>query len=332
MNNSDILLISQQLANAYISRRRPKSYTEGQSRILQHIQSSTSLVKKHQDLDLQDYVRGLIPVDQLHSEANAMSLGKEGLDADFYFNLIKALLGWFKTKFFTWVNAPSCEICNLETQHMGMTPATSLESSHGAGRVELYSCPNHHQNRFPRYNDPKILFSTRSGRCGEWANAFSVVCRAMGFNTRYILDFTDHVWTEVYIESISRWIHCDSCEGAGACDTPLLYEHGWGKKLSYVFGFGDEGVKDVTERYTTHFDDVLTRRDLASEEWVHSTLLAATFGTRRQFTMEMMKELEERDKVEDLEMTRNRESVIVPLPPRQSGSIDWRMARGEMGE
>jgi len=124
--------------------------------------------------------------------------------------------------------------------------------------------------RFPRYNHPLKLLETRTGRCGEWANCFTAVCRAMGHEARFVVDWTDHVWTECYIEETGRWTHMDSCENA--YDTPLIYEGGWGKKLSYVIGVSKDEILDVTPRYVVNKMMNRMRRTLYPEQWLQQVL------------------------------------------------------------
>lgn len=69
---------------------------------------------------------------------------------------------------------------------------------------------------------------------------------------------------QIYSQTLKRWIHCDPCEGA--IDTPLMYERGWNKKLSYVIAFSNEEVQDVTWRYTAQYAEVRSRRILCKEE------------------------------------------------------------------
>ena len=76
---------------------------------------------------------------------------------------------------------------------------------------------------------------------------------------RYVLDHTDHVWSEVYSQSQGRWLHADCCENK--MDSPLMYEHGWGKKLTYVIAFSKDEVVDVTWRYTCKQQELLRRRN-----------------------------------------------------------------------
>jgi peptide-N4-(N-acetyl-beta-glucosaminyl)asparagine amidase len=52
--------------------------------------------------------------------------------------------------------------------------------------------------KFPRYTHPKPLLILRRGRCGEWANVFTLLCRSLGYDARLVCDMTDHVWTEVH--------------------------------------------------------------------------------------------------------------------------------------
>ena len=35
-----------------------------------------------------------------------------------------------------------------------------------------------------------------------------------GFDTRTAMDWTDHVWAEIYIPSLGRWCHADPCEAS----------------------------------------------------------------------------------------------------------------------
>ena len=182
---------------------------------------------------------------------------------------LQALLEWFKKDFFTWTNKPKCIKCGVDGSQMedlGYVHPNNEEREYGASRVEGYKCKTCRiVTRFPRYNSPVKLFETRTGRCGEWANAFTALCIAMGYTARLVLDWTDHVWTEVWSEKRQRWLHCDSCENA--MDSPLVYEAGWGKKLSYIISFGRDEVLDTTRRYTRRWPEVLSRRKLADEGW-----------------------------------------------------------------
>ena len=194
-----------------------------------------------------------------------------GQDLDLRDCLVLALLKWFKTSFFKWVNAPDCKHCGGKTAGVGSAAPTEEELRYKGNRVENYRCTVcSAYTRFVRYNDPGKLLETREGRCGEWANCFTLCCRALGFEARYVLDWTDHVWTEVYSDTQQRWVHCDSCENS--CDKPLIYEKGWGKKLTYIIAFSVDDIEDVTWRYTANFEEILKRRNECREMWLVHTL------------------------------------------------------------
>lgn len=74
----------------------------------------------------------------------------------------------------------------------------------GPTRIEKYLCLKcHNQINFPRYNNPLRLLETRKGRCGEWANAFTFICRCFDLDVRIAIDMLDHIWTEFYSDSQS---------------------------------------------------------------------------------------------------------------------------------
>jgi len=243
--------------------------------------------------------------------------------------LTKSLLRWFKGDFFEWVDTLDCLGCGKKTHRTGSAEPEASERLKSAGRVELHGCDECELvRRFPRYNDPVQLLASRKGRCGEWANCFTLCGRAVGLDTRLVVDWTDHVWTEVWSAKEERWLHADPCENA--IDKPLLYEKGWGKKLNYVAAFGQYGVSDVARRYTANYEEMLGRRNFFDEEQFAELIASANMeklnrlsGKDREWEIRR----QEREQIELLKDSTTKERLL----PRQSGNADWIRERGEDG-
>ncbi|KAI3473915.1 hypothetical protein Pfo_028109 [Paulownia fortunei] len=309
--------------------------SENREQVEQRIRPYVDQVLMYEDPHRQEAGRKTVPVDKLEEKA-MVALAREGhfkpakdeLDHAF----LLQLLFWFKQSF-RWVNAPPCDSCNNDTINQGMGVANHSESLYGASRVELYCCKScSNVTRFPRYNDPLKLLETRKGRCGEWANCFTLYCRAFGYESRLILDFTDHVWTECFSPYLGRWMHLDPCEGI--YDNPLLYEKGWKKNLNYVIAVARDGVYDVTKRYTRKWHEVLSRRVITTEPALVSIISDITRERRKNFISEMLLKLDKRDTSEVEELERNlfsKDDASISLPGRQSGDKEWRISRLEFG-
>lgn len=200
--------------------------------------------------------------------------------------------------------------------------------------VELSKCKDCGSvTRFPRYNHPGKLMQTLRGRCGEWAQGFTLCCRALGYKARYVVDWTDHVWTEVFVND--EWIHCDPCEDA--YNSPLMYETGWNKKLSYVLAFSVDEVRDVTLRYTRDLEGVSGRRTNCPELWLSGLLDGICEDMHSNLSPEQRTELNERwlkECVEFRKMTNVdfRDLTEAEKRGRSTGSLAWRLARGELGD
>lgn len=80
----------------------------------------------------------------------------------------------------------------------------------------------------------------------------------MHSDVRYVLDLTDHVWAEVWIPALGRYVHLDPCERA--FDKPLMYESGWNKNLTHVISFSRYGAVNATSVYTRKLAQVILRR------------------------------------------------------------------------
>jgi len=311
---------------------------------LQHFLQELQSCLRYETRSLQMTALDPIPVVRLDNEVQVdMSAGDTDDGYDVLF--MKKLLRWFKHSFFKWVNIPECEHCGSKnTKRAGGGQATAEEKQYGARNVEVATCSDcGGQTRFPRYNDPAKLLQTRSGRCGEWANTFTLVVRALGFEARIVHDWTDHVWTEVWSESKQKWLHADSCEAA--LDSPLVYEKGWGKKLTYCIAFARDHVRDVTLRYTRNYNSVLQRRNQFSEAELERAVKAVSdYALDRELLQILPTACQvwkssraDRSAQEDKDFQEYRSAApALEVKPeeqigRTSGDKAWRESRGELG-
>jgi peptide-N4-(N-acetyl-beta-glucosaminyl)asparagine amidase len=319
--------------------------------------------KRYENPGLLDEALTVVPLARIHAEAEeesqilqveAESLGKSKAKWGYQDCVIMALLKWFKRDFFTFVGNPPCQRCYAErrpyeTKLVGPVPPTPEEKARGASRVELYQCKNEqcrNHERFPRYSDVWTLLQERRGRCGEWANVFSMLCRAVGSRVRWVWNSEDHVFTEVFSEHANRWVHADVCEEAW--DRPRLYTEGWGKKIAYCIAFSHNGVTDVTRRYVRSPRRHGLPRTKCPENVLLWILKEIRAKSRADLSPADLKQLEKEDRDEEKELRGFKLQGIVTddliSPPstsglakneerrhHQSGTTDWKRRRGEDG-
>ncbi|KYN08531.1 Peptide-N(4)-(N-acetyl-beta-glucosaminyl)asparagine amidase [Cyphomyrmex costatus] len=301
----------------------------------------------YEDPNLQEKAKRIVPVVQLeiatmtkirdlqksfkleNAEATSSQFEAELIAKDLF--LIE-LLRWFKYEFFEWINNPKCTTCSTECTYENVIQSTNYPN---CSRIELYRCQKCNiVVEFPRYTHPEPLLTLRRGRCGEWANVFTLLCRSLGYDARFICDETDHVWTEIWSASNKRWIHVDPCENT--IDKPLMYEKGWHKKLTYIIAYSRDEVQDVTWRYTRDQETVMKRRRICTEQSLIHLLQMLTHqrqnsvgysNTRREYVVKR-KLLELVDMLYIPNLQKNSDEEV--YEGRTSGSLIWRLARGEI--
>lgn len=185
------LFLQQQLAQAAAAAGGGGGgVSAGSTALERRLRSSLESVLQYEDPAKQAKARALIPLEKLQEQA-AMALVRRGLatvaEAEYREELLKQLLVWFKG-WFRWVDSPKCPRCpQSKSSFAGQGQPTVEDLRYGGHRVEMHRCNScGTMTRFVRYNDPAKLLETREGRCGEWANCFTLCCRALGYEARQV--------------------------------------------------------------------------------------------------------------------------------------------------
>uniref|UniRef100_A0A915JRZ1 Transglutaminase-like domain-containing protein n=1 Tax=Romanomermis culicivorax TaxID=13658 RepID=A0A915JRZ1_ROMCU len=152
--------------------------------------SSLEQGRLYENVVLQEKARRIIPLDELKSRTRRnynFAIDDDDQNDQFRDFLLLELLNWFKNEFFTWLDKPECGRCGSKTAFHSNVEANVDEKLALANRIENYICENERCSnftRFPRFNDPGKLLETKTGRCGEWANCFTLCARSLGYEVR----------------------------------------------------------------------------------------------------------------------------------------------------
>jgi peptide-N4-(N-acetyl-beta-glucosaminyl)asparagine amidase len=156
----------------------------------------------YEDKEIQDKILSDIPIQKLEKEAQLKSNENKTSYKD---EFVKSLLAWFKKDYFTWCDKPLCTLCGTKSEQLITTDKPNEEENKWlCSRTEVYKCTCGNICRFPRYNNPKKLSETRTGRCGEWANLFGCILRSFKYEVRFVDNFEDHVWNEYWSEAHNK--------------------------------------------------------------------------------------------------------------------------------
>lgn len=114
-----------------------------------------------------------------------------------------------------------------------------------------------------------------------------------------------------------------------------MYEKGWKKKLTYIIAYSKDEVQDVTWRYTRNLEAVLKRRKICSEQSLIQFLRSLSdqrqnspnySRVRREYIVKRsLLELANMLYIPNLQNEDSDETY----EGRTSGSLLWRLARGE---
>lgn len=112
-------------------------------------------------------------------------------------------------------------------------------------------------------------------------------------------------------------------------DAPLMYQHGWKRNVDFIIAFSHEDIQDVTWRYTNNHAETRRIRQRCKEQELLKTILLLREKRQQNCTAARKKYLKKRNLREVIELMVQRQATDNEKKGRSSGSLSWRLSRGE---
>lgn len=131
----------------------------------------------------------------------------------------------------------------------------------------------------------------------------------------------------MYSEAQKRWLHVDPSDNV--IDAPMMYQHGWKRKIDYILAYSNEDVQDVTWRYTNNHASIRRNRTNCTENEMIKTISLLREKRQKDLSAVRKRFLKLRLLREIIQSMVEREPTADELKGRSSGSLSWRASRGE---
>lgn len=132
---------------------------------------------------------------------------------------------------------------------------------------------------------------------------------------------------QVWSEAQNRWIHIDPSDNV--VDAPLMYQHGWKRKVDYIVAVSHEDIQDVTWRYTNNHAETRKERQRCTESELLKAIILLREKRQKNSSVARKKFLKIRNLREVVELMVQRQATDNEKKGRSSGSLSWRLTRGE---
>lgn len=108
-----------------------------------------------------------------------------------------------------------------------------------------------------------------------------------------------------------------------------MYQHGWKRKIDYIIAYSNDDIQDVTWRYTNNHAEIKRSRNNCTEPEILKTILLLREKRQKDLSTARKKFLTKRTLGEIIQSMVERQPTENELKGRSSGSLSWRMSRGE---